>query len=143
MNKRFGVQSLPTQKTDWYLGLMIYDKELSSWAVVIGWNSLKKKKVFSQKLHPNALYSSCNLSNKLILKVWEARVKERQTPSSSIFLVLKSLYMTFFSELCRKARPRAAPTIILSLMFQESSSLLGFPAQPKKLLQFLFLLLNK
>ena len=70
----------------------------------------------------------------------KTQVKERQTPSSNIFEALKSLYMTFFSEVCRKARPRAAPITILSRMPQESGSMLGFPAQPKKLLQFFKLL---
>ena len=40
--KRSRVQSLPTLKTDWCLGLMI--KELSSRADIIDWNFLKKKK---------------------------------------------------------------------------------------------------
>ena len=69
-------------------------------------------------------------------KIW---VKERQTPSSSIFEALKSLYMTIFSEVCKKARPRAAPISILSLMSQESGSMLGFPAQPKNSFSFNFI----
>ena len=40
--KRFEVQSPPTPKTDWYLGLMI--KELSLGVDAMGWNFLKKKK---------------------------------------------------------------------------------------------------
>jgi hypothetical protein len=62
------------------------------------------------------------------------RERERQTPSSSIFEALKSLYMTFFSEVCKKARPRAAPIAIFSRMSQESGSMFGFPAQPKKVI---------
>ena len=63
----------------------------------------------------------------------ECLFNEAQTPSSSIFEALKSLYMTFFSEVCRKARPRAAPIAILSLLSQDSGSMEGVPAQQKVL----------
>ena len=65
--------------------------------------------------------------------------QERQTPSSSICEALKSLYMTFFSEVCKKARPQAAPISILSLMSQEIGSIIGFPAQPKNSFSFYFI----
>lgn len=35
-----------------------------------------------------------------------------------------------FSEVCKKARPRAAPMAILSLNSQDNGSIFGFPAQP-------------
>ena len=37
--------------------------------------------------------------------------------------------MICFSEACKKASPRAAPIAILNRVFQESGSMLGFPAQ--------------
>lgn len=67
------------------------------------------------------------------MKLIEQRLFEAQTPSSSIFEALKSLYMTFFSEVCRKASPRAAPIAIWSLLSQDSGSTEGFPATQKSL----------
>jgi hypothetical protein len=56
--------------------------------------------------------------------------KEKQTLSRSIHEALRPLYVTLFSKLCKKARPRAAPMAIFSSMSQESGS--GFTAQPKR-----------
>lgn len=42
---------------------------------------------------------------------------------------LKSLKMSF-SDVCKNAKPRAAPTAILSRMSQESGSIPGLPAKP-------------
>lgn len=67
------------------------------------------------------------------MKLIEQRLFKAQTPSSSIFEALKSLYMTFFSEVCRKASPRAAPIAIWSLLSQDSGSTEGFPATQKSL----------
>ena len=59
-------------------------------------------------------------------KGWDQ--KKELTPSSNIFEALKSPYMTWFTELCKKARPRAAPIAILILLSQDSRSLFGIPA---------------
>lgn len=39
-----------------------------------------------------------------------------------MFEDLKSLYMTVFSDVCKKARPLAAPMAIFSLISHESGS---------------------
>lgn len=62
-----------------------------------------------------------------------------------MFEVLKSLYMICTSEVCKKAKPRAAPIAILSLLSQDSGSVLDLPTRNEnsEVKQNKFVMVNK